>query len=198
MSETVFNRNGWGLALAVSILFNLGLLGVMTGMRALIPQRTQFDAVRIAFLPETESMASAQPPAQPAQKPQSLPETVSAPPATSDAATAESLSAPAESPAPSLDVQPLHRLSQVPRFLQRLDPAYPEAERASGREAKLMVEVVIDTRGRVLEATIVKSGGPHFDQAALDAVKKSLFVPGYIDGQAVVVRFQIPFRFQLR
>lgn len=196
MSETVFTRNGWGLAVAVSIVFNLVLLGVMTHMRALIPQRTQFEAVRIAFLPETETLSAAQPPSP---RPRALPETASPQPASAEAATTEQSPTPAQTPsAPALNIQPLHRLSQVPRFLQRIDPAYPEAERVSGREAHLLVEVVVDMRGRVLEANIVKSGGPHFDQAALDAVKQSLFVPGYIDGQAVVVRFQIPFRFQLR
>lgn len=196
MNETVFNRNGWGLAMAVSVTFNLALLGVMTHMRALIPQRTEFEAVRIAFLPETESLPSVQPPSP---RPRSLPQTASPQPVTAETGTLEQLPAPAETPpAPARDIQPLHRLSQVPRFLQRIDPAYPEAERVSGREAHLVVEVVVDIRGRVLEASIVQSGGPHFDQAALDAVKQSLFVPGYIDGQAVVVRFQIPFRFQLR
>lgn len=197
MNETVFNRNGWGLAVVVSIAFNLAVLGVMTHMRALIPQRTQFDAMRIEFLPETESLSSARP--QPSPQPRSLPETASPQPAAAETGTLEQSSVPVETPpAPARDIQPLQRLSQMPRFLQRIEPAYPEAERVSGREAHLVVEVVVDIRGRVLEASIVKSGGPHFDQAALDAVKQSLFVPGYIDGQAVVVRFQIPFRFQLR
>lgn len=196
MSETVFNRNGWVLAVAVSITFNLALLGAMTQMRVLVPQRTQYDAVRIAFLPETKSPPAIQPSSP---KPRPAPQAASPQTAVAEAAAPEQLSTSAETqPSSTLDIQPLHRLSQVPRFLQRIEPAYPEAERVSGREAHLVVEVVVDIRGRVLEASIVKSGGPHFDRAALEAVKQSLFVPGYIDGQAVVVRFQIPFRFQLR
>lgn len=198
MNEAKYDRNGWGLAVAVSVLFNLTLLGLMAGMRALNPQNTQFAAVRIAFLPETEAAPSAKPLAQPTPKPQPLPETATPLLAAPTPAKAQQESTPAQTSTPALDIQPLHRLSQAPRFLQRLDPAYPEAERASGREAKLVVEVVIDTHGRVVEATIVKSGGPHFDQAVLSAIKQSLFVPGYIDGRSVVVRFQIPFRFQLR
>ena len=198
MSEAKYDRNGWGLAVAVSVLFNLTLVGLMAGMRTLNPQTTQFTAMRIAFLPETEAAPSAKPPTPPAPKPQPIPETATPLLAAPTPAKTEQESTPEQTSTPALDIQPLHRLSQAPRFLQRLDPAYPEAERASGREAQLLVEVVVDTHGRVLEATIVKSGGPHFDRAVLSAIKQSLFAPGYIDGQPVVVRFQIPFRFQLR
>lgn len=198
MSEAKYDRHGWGPAVAVSVLFNLALLGLMAGMRALNPQNTPFAAVRIAFLPETEAAPAAKPPVPPAPKPQPIPEAATPLLSAPAPAKPQQEATPAQTTTPALDIQPLHRLSQAPRFLQRLDPAYPEAERASGREAQLLVEVVVDTHGRVLEATIVKSGGPHFDKAVLSAIKQSLFAPGYIDGQPVVVRFQIPFRFQLR
>lgn len=187
--------DGWGIDVTLAALFHLALLGPLAWMHAVSPQHTQIAAMRVVFMPETQSAPPAE---QPTQQPRPLPDTP-APPVTEAAhAQPQPGSAPAETLASTLDIQPLHRLSQAPRFLQRIDPAYPEAERASGRQANLVVEVVVDTRGRVLEATIVKSGGPHFDQAALKAVEQSLFVPGYIDSQPVVVRFQIPFRFQLR
>lgn len=200
MNDLKQDRHGWGTALTLATLFHLALLGLMTGMHAVSPQRTQLAAVRIAFLPEAESAPPAQQPALPTPQPRPLPETPA--PLRTETTPAIPEQQPAAAPAvtapPTLDIQPLHRLSQAPQFLQRIDPEYPEAERASGRQANLVVEVVVDTRGRVLQASIVKSGGANFDQAALNAVKQSLFLPGYIGGQSVVVRFQIPFRFQLR
>ncbi len=190
--------DGWGADVTLAALFHLALLGPMAWMHAVSPQHTQIAAMRIFFMPEAQSAPPTKRPAPPTQKPRPLPETPAPPVAEAAHAEPQRESAPAETLASTLDIQSIHRLSQAPRFLQRIDPVYPEAERASGRQANLVVEVVVDTRGRVLEATIVKSGGPHFDQAALNAVKQSLFVPGYIGGQSVVVRFQIPFRFQLR
>jgi TonB family protein len=204
--------DGWGADVTLAALFHLALLGPMAWMHAVNPQHTQIAAMRVVFMLETQPAPPAEQPAPPTLKPRPLAETpvpvaptqkprplaeTPAPPV-AEAAHAQPESAPAETLASTLDIQPLHRLSQAPRFLQRIEPAYPEAERASGRQANVVVEVVVDTHGSVLEATIVKSGGPHFDLAALKAVKQSLFVPGYMDSQSVVVRFQIPFRFQLR
>ncbi len=212
MNDVKKTCDGWGTEVTLAALFHLVLLSLLAWNHTVSPQYPQIAAMRIVFLSEAQSEPPAEQPAPPTQKPRPLAETPTpvAPaqkprplaetptPPVAEAVHAQPESAPAEPLASTLDIQPLHRLSQAPRFLQRIDPVYPEAERASGRQANVVVEVVVDTRGHVLEATIVKSGGPHFDLAALKAVGQSLFVPGYIDNQSVVVRFQIPFRFQLR
>jgi outer membrane biosynthesis protein TonB len=43
----------------------------------------------------------------------------------------------------------------------------------------------------------VNSAGKNFDEAVMEALKKSMFVPGYIDREAVAVRVLVPFRFNL-
>lgn len=93
--------------------------------------------------------------------------------------------------------QPLYKLTRMPELILRTSPAYPESERAAGREPNVLAEVFIDAMGRVLDVTIVKSGGAAFDQAVVDTLKSSRFTPGYIDEEPVAVRFQIPFRFRL-
>lgn len=96
-----------------------------------------------------------------------------------------------------LTVQPLSKLSRPPVFLRKIEPVYPAAEQRAGSQANILAEVTIDENGKVREVRIVKSAGKNFDDAVIDALKKSIFVPGYIDKEAVAVRVFVPFRFNL-
>lgn len=64
-------------------------------------------------------------------------------------------------------------------------------------QANVLAEIAIDAEGNIQEVRIVKSAGAAFDAAVVEALKKSLFTPGYIGDKAVPVRFQVPFRFNL-
>jgi len=103
-----------------------------------------------------------------------------------------------ESNQPSLKIQPLNKLTRPPAFLRKIEPAYPAAEQRAGSQAYVLAEVTIDTQGIVLDVKIIKSAGNAFDIAVTDALKKSIFVPGYIGKDAVAVRVLVPFRFNLK
>ncbi|MBI3899815.1 MAG: energy transducer TonB [Gammaproteobacteria bacterium] len=92
---------------------------------------------------------------------------------------------------------PIHRVSHPPRFLRKVEPKYPDRERAIGKEGQVTVEVVIDTRGTVVQKNIAVSGGNSFDQAALEAADQSLFTPAYNDDKPVPVRRYIPYTFKI-
>ncbi len=62
----------------------------------------------------------------------------------------------------------------------------------------MLAEVTIDNKGSVVEVKIMKSAGNAFDTAVTEALKKSVFMPGYIGKEAVAVRVLVPFRFNLR
>jgi protein TonB len=94
-------------------------------------------------------------------------------------------------------IYPLSKLTRPPSFLRKIEPDYPAAERRAGSQASVLAEVTIDDKGNVLGVRIVKSAGKFFDDAVMDALKKSMFVPGYIDKEAVAVRVLVPFRFNL-
>jgi protein TonB len=104
----------------------------------------------------------------------------------------------AETKPSSLVIQPLSKLTRPPAFLHKIEPVYPVAEQRAGSQANVLAEVTIDDKGEVLEVRIVKSAGKHFDEAVMEALKKSKFVPGYINKEAVAVRVLVPFRFNLR
>jgi TonB family protein len=95
------------------------------------------------------------------------------------------------------EIQPLFRLTRMPSFQKKIEASYPISERRAGIQANVLAEVTIDSQGNVLEVRILKSGGTAFDEAVKQALQKSLFNPGIIDGKAVGTRFQVPFRFNL-
>lgn len=180
-----------------SLLFNLVLLVIATLMHSGAKQVTHSSAIQIKYLPgltkqkktfDIPKKKSAVVEKQIKQKPTDA--KVSKPRDSSNEHSSKEESLP--------DIVPLSEVTRFPQFLNRIEPFYPEGERSAGREAHVIAEVVVDTRGRVIDVVIIKSAGSEFDQAVLDSIKKSSFVPGYLEGKPVVVRLQIPFRFKLR
>ncbi|MBI4666691.1 MAG: energy transducer TonB [Nitrospinae bacterium] len=94
--------------------------------------------------------------------------------------------------------QPVYSLTKIPSFSRRVDPKYPESERMAGKEGKVLAEVDLDEKGIIVNFRIIKSGGKNFDTAVETALRKSVFLPGYIRETPVPVRVQIPFVFKLR
>ncbi len=84
-----------------------------------------------------------------------------------------------------------------PQVVYIINPAYPEAMRATGLEGKVMVEFVVAKDGTVKEAKIVESDHPAFSANALEAVSQWHFLPGMKDGQAVDTRMRVPLWFNL-
>jgi protein TonB len=75
---------------------------------------------------------------------------------------------------------------------------YPAPARAAEVEADVGVEIVVDARGRVIEARALTTSGFGFDQAALHAVRAYRFSPAQRSGRAVRVRMRWNVQFRLR
>lgn len=79
-------------------------------------------------------------------------------------------------------------------------PRYPEMLRQAGIEGVVLLEFVIDTAGRVEQETIkiLQSTNRAFEGPARDVVRRSVFRPGRVRGQAVrvLVQQQIGFSIQ--
>lgn len=93
---------------------------------------------------------------------------------------------------------PIFELTALPRFSHKKEPIYPETEKILGREAKVVLEVLIDDKGNVRDINIAKSAGTAFDDAAINAVKQSSFSPGEVNGKPVTVRYRLPVSFKLK
>jgi len=65
-----------------------------------------------------------------------------------------------------------------PKMTSRLDPRYPAAAQRMNKSAQVDIKVLVDEKGRVLDAQ--RSGqqaGFGFDEAALDAARRAVFQP---------------------
>jgi len=93
---------------------------------------------------------------------------------------------------------PIFELTSMPRMIHRETPVYPAEMRAQSKEATVKLEVLLDIKGRVRNIVIKKSGGHLFDQAAINAINTSTFMPGNINGKPVAVLMRIPVKFRLR
>jgi TonB family protein len=82
-------------------------------------------------------------------------------------------------------------------FLQTHDePLYPVEAIARGVEGDVMLNVVVDREGRVLEASAAE-GDPVLASAAIDAVRTWTYRPTKLNGIPVEVKTDVRFRFRL-
>jgi TonB family protein len=88
----------------------------------------------------------------------------------------------------------------VPRNDHELEPVYPPEARARGLEAVVAVALIIDAKGRVVKARLVRSGGPGFDRSALAYCRQLRFRPAEANGVPVASRivWEVYYRFHNR
>lgn len=82
---------------------------------------------------------------------------------------------------------------------QRPVPNYPRASLRMREEGRVVVRILISTRGHVEKATIQTSSGfNRLDEAALEAARKAMFRPYTENGVPYPAEADIPFDFKLR
>jgi periplasmic protein TonB len=113
--------------------------------------------------------------------------------------------APAPAPVPIPAPAPVPAAAPV-RVMPRLDasrsqqPDYPDASRRLGEQGSVVLQVLIGTDGRVVDAKILQSSGyQRLDEAAIDGVKNDYrFVPGTVDGKPAQMWYTFKFNWKLR
>jgi TonB family protein len=88
--------------------------------------------------------------------------------------------------------------SIAPAFLHKEMPIYPMFARNLGREGRVMLKLTIDENGNLLDIEVIEKAGYGFTEAAVEAVKKSTFLPAKRDGKPIASRALLPIRFQLK
>jgi TonB family protein len=76
--------------------------------------------------------------------------------------------------------------------------AYPEEARSAGIEGRVFVQFVVDEHGVPNDVAVARGIGGGCDEAAVEAVRESRFVPGMQGGHPVAVRMSLPVTFRLR
>jgi len=85
-----------------------------------------------------------------------------------------------------------------PSFIYKARPVYPALARRMGKEGKVILKLFIDTNGKLQQIEVIDYAGYGFTEAAIEAVKKSTYAPGYRNGERVAMKALLPVRFQLQ
>lgn len=85
----------------------------------------------------------------------------------------------------------------APKFVRREMPIYPLLARRLGKEGKVLLRLTIDERGNLLGVEVIEKASYGFTEAAVEAVKKSTFLPAQKNGKPVTSRALLPIRFRL-
>ena len=82
-------------------------------------------------------------------------------------------------------------------LLYKVEPGYSEEARKAKYQGVVVLKVVVDPAGRVVNPQIMSSLGLGLDEKAIEAVRKWKFRPGYKDGRPVPVIAEIEVSFRL-
>jgi protein TonB len=91
---------------------------------------------------------------------------------------------------------PMLRPDTPPRLLRATKPLYPQDAFVKKVQGTVLLEILIDERGRVARARVLQSVAG-LDQAALEAVAAWQFVPATHGGVPVATLAQAPIRFTI-
>jgi serine/threonine-protein kinase len=144
------------------------------------------------------------PPAAAAADQAPAPAVAAPPPATPPQAPAESPETAAALPA--AEAAPQVRAGELvqpgpgvvrPTLLRRPAPRYPEIARRTKREATVAVSVLVDENGRVQDARLKSAkSGYGFDEAAIEAARRSTFKPATKNGVPVKMWYDLNINFK--
>ena len=84
----------------------------------------------------------------------------------------------------------------APKRTKVLKPIYPQEALAQGVRGIVILEILIDTQGKVASAEVIRSI-PLLDEAALGAVRKWEYEVTKVGGQPVSVKLTVPITFAL-
>ncbi len=88
-------------------------------------------------------------------------------------------------------------IEKEPVIVRSVNPTYPDLALRAGIEGKVFVKIWVDKQGKPREVDIIKSDYEIFNEAALEAAKKFLFTPAYMNNGPVSVWVSLPFTFKL-
>jgi TonB family protein len=84
----------------------------------------------------------------------------------------------------------------APKRTKHVQPSYPPEALAQGIRGIVILDIVVDARGKVESTTVMRSV-PGLDEAAIAAARQWEYAPTKVEGKAVRVRVTVPVVFSL-
>jgi TonB family protein len=84
-----------------------------------------------------------------------------------------------------------------PRLLEVASPEYTDVAKKKKVEGTVVLDIVVDKKGNVVDAKVKKGLGYGLDESAVAAVKVWLYKPAEKDGQPVPVHMEVTTDFYL-
>jgi protein TonB len=91
---------------------------------------------------------------------------------------------------------PVTDYDQAPRPIKQVKPIYPQDAFVKKVEGTVLVEILIDSTGRVAQARVMQSI-PALDAAALQAAYQWVFAPAMRRGRPVAIHANLPITFRI-
>ncbi len=88
-------------------------------------------------------------------------------------------------------------LDRIPRARTQPPPVYPREMAGLGIEGSVVVDFWVDEAGNAHDPTVVSATRREFEEAAVRAVARWKFEPGYLNGRRVRFRMSVPLVFKL-
>ncbi len=89
-------------------------------------------------------------------------------------------------------------VTQMPRIKKEIRAQYPEAARNAKVEGPVVLDILINANGVVVDVKVISGLGYGLDEAATNAIKLFEFEPAQVQGQKVAVKIRYTYRFELR
>lgn len=86
----------------------------------------------------------------------------------------------------------------VPKLVKKVNPAYPAEAKSEKVMGAVVLDILIDEKGRVADAKAVKSADDRLSKAAIDAVKQWEYEPVKVSGKPVKVKASVTINFRLK
>ncbi|MEO0216989.1 MAG: TonB family protein [candidate division WOR-3 bacterium] len=96
------------------------------------------------------------------------------------------------------EVYEFFKVEIKPQIVKAVQPEYPDLAKKAGIEGRVVVSVIVDENGNVINAEIISSTNSIFNEPALKAAYKYKFSPAMMKDKKVKVKVLIPFNFTVQ
>lgn len=115
----------------------------------------------------------------------------------------QTISAPKKAPPPEDIEESLptpteeYMVTMMPRLLKEVRPIYPPKAKKKNIEGRVVLDILIDKKGKVRDAKVLEGPGAGLNRAALKAIKRFKFEPAKMKKKKVAVRVRYSINFVL-